>query len=93
MIDKGEALDFSLAHEEADALRPPAMPLEEREEKVVWLAQRGLRVRDVQLRILEFVGLAQGQQEVSMEDCRPTAGFQPRLRAVWAYVRTEAPCT
>ena len=23
-----------------------------------------------------------------MEDCRPTAGFQPRLRAVWAYVRT-----
>ena len=58
MIDKDEALDFSLAHEEADAPRPPAMPLQEREEKVVLLAQRGLRFRDVQLRILEFVGLA-----------------------------------
>ena len=58
MIDKGEALNFALAHEEADAPRPPAMPLQEREEKVVLLAQGGLRFRDVQLRILEFVGLA-----------------------------------
>ena len=58
MIDKDEALGFALAHEEDDAPRPPAMPLQEREEKVVLLAQRGLRVRDVQLRILEFVGLA-----------------------------------
>ena len=58
MIDKDEALNFALAHEEADAPRPPAMPLQEREEKVVLLAQRGLRFRDVQLRILEFVGLA-----------------------------------
>ena len=58
MVDKDEALDFSLAHEEADAPRPPAMPLQEREEKVVLLAQTCLRVRDVQLRILEFVGLA-----------------------------------
>ena len=58
MIDVEEALEFALDNEGADAPRPPAMPLQEREEKVVLLAQRGLRFRDVQVRILEFVGLA-----------------------------------
>ena len=58
MIDVDEALEYSLDNEVAAAPRRPAMPLQEREEKVVLLAQRGLRFRDVQLRILEFVGLA-----------------------------------
>ena len=58
MIDVEEALEFAFDNEGADAPRPPAMPLQEREEKVVLLAQGGLRFRDVQLRILEFVGLA-----------------------------------
>ena len=63
MIDKDEALDFALAHEEANTPRPPAMPLQEREEKAVLLAQMGLRFREVHLRILRFAGL------VGMERC------------------------
>ena len=58
MIDVDEALVFAVAHEEADAPRPAAMPLQEREEKVALLTQRGLLSRDVQLSILEFAGLA-----------------------------------
>ena len=58
MIDVGEALEFAWENEEADAPRPAAMPLQEREEKVALLTQRGLLSRDVQLSILEFVGLA-----------------------------------
>ena len=58
MIDVEEALEYSLDNEVAAAPRRPAMPLQEREEKVVLLAQGGLTFRDVQLRILSFVGLA-----------------------------------
>ena len=57
MIDWHCALTFALGEEVADAPRPPAMPLREREEKAVLLAQMGLRVREVHLRILRFAGL------------------------------------
>ena len=57
MIDVDEALEFALEHEEADAPCPPAMPLQEREEKVVLLTQMGLLSPDVQLGALAFAGL------------------------------------
>ena len=57
MIVPEEALAFAQENEEADAPRPPAMPLQEREEKAVLLAQMGLRMREVHLRILRFAGL------------------------------------
>ena len=64
VFDNDVALLFAQAEEDLSALpgdfdtRPWAMPLQEREEMVVLLAQRGLRFRDVQVRILEFAGLA-----------------------------------
>ena len=41
IIDKEEALEFALEQEVADAPRPQAKPLQEREEKVVLLTQMG----------------------------------------------------
>ena len=58
MIDMGEALKFAWENEEVDAPRPAAMPLQEREEKVVLLTQMGLLSLDVQLSTLAFTGLA-----------------------------------
>ena len=59
MIDVEVAQEFALWHEEAAVPRPAAMPLQEREHMVALLAQRGLRVRELQLHILEFAELAQ----------------------------------
>ena len=58
MIDVDEALEYSLDNEVAAAPRRPAMPLQEREEKVVLLTQMGLLSRDVHLSTLAFAGLA-----------------------------------
>ena len=58
MIDVDEALEYSLDNEVAAAPRRPAMPLQEREEKVVLLTQMGLLSLDVQLSTLAFAGLA-----------------------------------
>ena len=58
MIDVEEALEYSLDNEVAAAPRRPAMPLQEREEKIVLLTQMGLLSLDVQLSTLAFAGLA-----------------------------------